>query len=146
VGSSPLAKQLDSATVHRVTGTAPFARTPDECDRMFAAFVSAGDLDGLVQLYESDARYVQRDGAVLCGHEQIRHVLAPLTYSPTTLDMRIVRLVEAAGIAVVYNDWSLRTTTAGTAVQRYGKAVEIVRRDANGRWLFAIDDPFGRDP
>jgi len=128
-----------------MSATVPFARTPDECDRMFAEFVSTGDLDGLVGLYEPDAHYVERDGTVRCGHEEIRRVLARLTSSPTTLDMRIVRIVEAAGIAIVYNDWSLRTAFGGTVVQRAGKAIEIVRRNADGGWLFAIDDPFGRD-
>ncbi len=123
----------------------PFARTPDECDRLFAVFVSAGDLDRLIQLYERDAQYIQRDGRVRRGHEQIRQVLVPLTYSPVTLDVCIVRLVEAAGIAVVYNDWSMRRTVDGAAVQRSGKAIEIVRRSVDGHWLFAIDDPFGRD-
>ena len=70
-----------------MSATVPFARTPDECDRMFAEFVSGGDLDA-----------------------------------------------------------SLRTAVGGTVVQRAGKAIEIVRRNADGRWLFAIDDPFGRDP
>ena len=112
---------------------------------MFAEFVGAGDLDGLVGLYEPEAQYIERDGTVRCGPEDIRRVLARLTSSPTTLDVRIVRIVEAGGIAVVYNDWSLRTTVGGTVVQRAGKAIEIVRRNANGGWLFAVDDPFGRD-
>ena len=65
--------------------TIPFARTPDECDRMFAEFVSAGHLDGLVGLYEPGAQYIERDGTVRCGPEEIRRVLARLTGSPTTL-------------------------------------------------------------
>jgi len=125
--------------------TLPFARTPDECDRLFAACVNSGDLDGLIALYEPSARYVQRNGTVLCGHEEIRRVLASVTGAPATLDIHIVRMVEADGIAVVYNDWSLLMTTDGTTVQRAGKAIEVVRRNADGHWLFAIDEPFGRD-
>jgi ketosteroid isomerase-like protein len=128
-----------------MNSTSPFARTPDECDRLFAAFVNAGDLDSLVQLYETNAQYVDRTGTVRSGHEEIRQALAPLAYSATSLDMHIVRMVETGGIAVVYNDWCVRTKVDGKVVERSGKAIEIVRQNPDGRWLFAIDDPFGRN-
>jgi uncharacterized protein (TIGR02246 family) len=122
------------------------AMTPEECDRRFAECVQSSVLDELVALYEPDACLVLRDGSVATGRAEIRRALARLTSVPTAIDMRIVRLVESQGVAVLYNDWRLRATAAdGTVTRSSGHALEIVRRQPDGRWLFAIDDPFGRD-
>ena len=122
------------------------ARTPEECDQRFAECVESGSLDDLVALYERGASLVQHDGSVATGHSEIRRVLAYLTSVRTRMQMNILRVVESDGLAVVYNDWvSFRTGTDGAVTERTGRAIEIVRRQADGRWLFVIDDPFARD-
>jgi uncharacterized protein (TIGR02246 family) len=119
--------------------------TPEDCDRAFAQFVKARDLDSLMALYESDARYVRRDGTVVIGRAAIRPLLQTLTSAPTDIEMRIVSLVALNGIAVIYNDWTIRTSNdRGRLHESTGQAVEIVRRQPDGQWLFAIDEPFGR--
>lgn len=123
-----------------------FAKTPEDCDRRFAECVQAGQLDDLVGLYEPDACFVHRDGTVVIGHSEIRRALGRLTGVSTIIDMHVVKVIESEGVAVLYNDWHSRTTAAdGTVTETTGKALEIVRRQPDGRWLFAIDDPFGRD-
>ena len=118
---------------------------PEDCDRAFAACVRARDLDGLVALYESDARYVRRDGTFATGHAEIRALLQSLTRVATEIDMHIVSMVALEGIAVVYNDWTTRVVIEdGRMRETTGQAIEVVRRQPDGRWLFAIDDPFGR--
>jgi ketosteroid isomerase-like protein len=124
----------------------PQPQPPEECDRRFAEYVESGSLDDLVALYEPGASLVQRDGTVAKDHPEIRRALARLTNVPTRIRMHIVGIVESGGLAVVYNDWFLRSTDSnGAETERRGQAIEIVRRQADGRWLFAIDDPFGRD-
>ena len=39
-------------------------RTPEDCDRLFAEHVNAGDLDALLALYEPACCLVQADGTV----------------------------------------------------------------------------------
>ena len=121
------------------------ARTAEECDRLFAEFVKAADLDGLVSLYESAACLVHRDGTVATGHDQLRNGLSRLTTEPTEMRMRIVQVIACDTVAAIYNDWVVtRTRTDGSVTEWSGKAIEIVRRQQDGRWLFAIDDPFAR--
>jgi uncharacterized protein (TIGR02246 family) len=118
---------------------------PNDCDRAFAACVKARDLDGLMALYETDARYVRRDGSIVIGCAAIRSLLQSLTNTPTDIEIHIVSVVALSGIAVIYNDWTTRTPGEdGCVHESTGQAVEIVRRQPDGRWLFAIDDPFGR--
>jgi ketosteroid isomerase-like protein len=123
-----------------------FARTPEECDRRFAECVRSRHLDDLVGLYEPAACFVRRDGTVVTGHSEIRRALARLTIVPTVVDIRIVKVIETDCVAVLYSDWQSRATAAdGRVAETSGRALEIVRRQPDGRWLFAIDDPFGRD-
>jgi uncharacterized protein (TIGR02246 family) len=119
---------------------------PDDCDRAFAACVKARDLDGLMALYEPEAQYVRRDGTVVVGQAAIRAFLQSLTTVATEIEMNVVRVVALNGIALLYNDWQSKTTSEdGRVRESAGKAIEVVRRQPDGRWLFAIDDPFGRD-
>jgi uncharacterized protein (TIGR02246 family) len=118
---------------------------PDDCDRAFAACVKARDLDGLMALYEPEAQYVRRDGTVVIGQAAIRALLQSLTTVATEIEMNVVRVVALNGIALLYNDWQSKTTSEdGRVRESAGKAIEVVRRQPDGRWLFAIDDPFGR--
>ena len=76
----------------------------------------------------------------------IREALAPLIAAQARITMRVVR-VERAGddLAALYNDWTASGTGPdGAAVEMTGKAIEIVRRQPDGTWRYAIDDPYGR--
>ena len=118
---------------------------PEDCDRMFAAYVTARDLDGLIALYEPEAQYVRRNGTVVVGQAAIREHLQSVTNVATEIEMNVVRVVALNGIALVYNDWKSKTENEdGRVRESAGKAIEVVRRQPDGRWLFAIDDPFGR--
>ncbi len=122
------------------------ARTPGECDRLFQAHVNAGEVDAVVALYEEGGSLVQHDGGVATGHAAIRGVVARLVAMQATLQNDVVRVVHGGeDLAFLYNDWSLSVKGRdGKLVQRTGKAIEVVRRQADGTWRFAIDDPYAR--
>jgi uncharacterized protein (TIGR02246 family) len=120
-------------------------QTPADCDREFAACVKARDLEGLVALYEPQAQYVRRNGTVVVGQAAIRELLQNLTNVATEIEMHVTTVVALNGIALLYNDWTAKAVSEdGRVRESAGKAVEVVRRQPDGRWLFAIDDPFGR--
>ncbi|HEU5197609.1 MAG TPA: SgcJ/EcaC family oxidoreductase, partial [Methylomirabilota bacterium] len=122
------------------------ARTPADCDRLFAEHVNAGDLDALLALYEPGCSLVQSDGGVAKGQAAIREVMQRLIAMRPAMRTEVTKVVQTDDdLAVVYNDWSLTAKRPdGTPVERAGRALEIVRRQADGSWKFAIDDPFGR--
>ena len=121
-------------------------RTPEDCDRMFAERVAAGDLDGLVALYEPNGAFVPQDGSVVNGIAAIREALAGFASMKPKLTMNIFKVARVGDdLAVLYNNWSLSMTGPdGKPVDRTGKAVEICRRQKDGLRLFALDDPFAR--
>jgi ketosteroid isomerase-like protein len=50
----------------------------------------------------------------------------------------------AGDIALLIVDWSMRGTARdGSAVDMGGTATDVVRRGADGRWRYVIDNPHG---
>jgi uncharacterized protein (TIGR02246 family) len=122
------------------------ARTPEDCDRLFGEHVNAGDLDALLALYEPGCSLVRRDGGVARGHVEIRAVLSRLVAMQARMSSEIVKVVRAGDeLALVYNDWRMTARAAdGQPIEAAGKAIEVVRRQADSTWRFVLDDPFAR--
>jgi len=125
---------------------AMIAHSPADCDRLFAEHVNAGDLDALLALYEPGCSLAQSDGGVAKGHAAIREVMQRLIAMRPVMRTEVTKVVQTGDdLAIVYNDWRLTATRQdGTPLERAGKALEVVRRQPDGTWRFAIDDPFGR--
>jgi uncharacterized protein (TIGR02246 family) len=124
------------------------ARTPEQCDELFGTYVNSRDLDSLVALYESQASLVNEDGTAARGIAAIRETLQGSfsALSEGKLTMNVVRVIRCGDdLAVLYNDWSMVGKTAdGAAFEMKHKAMEIVRRQSDGTWRFAVDDPYAR--
>lgn len=122
------------------------AYKPEECDLLFAKHVNAGDLEAILALYEPTCAMVQRDGSLAIGLEAIRASMERLIAMKPRMDLHIVRVVPGGeGLAMVYNDWSFSATGPdGRTVTRAGRALEVMRRQADGTWRVAADDPFAR--
>ena len=122
------------------------ARKPEECDSLFEQYMNAGDLDALVALYEPTATLVATPGEPYVGHAAIREALADFMAAKAQMRLRVGQILRSGDdLAVLYNDWSGHYTDAdGARVEVGGLAMEIVRRQPDGRWLFAIDDAYAR--
>ena len=120
------------------------ARAPEDLDRLFAGAMNAGDLDALVELYESDASLTPAPGKVVVGIDAIREALRGfLDGKPKmTLSPRVV--ARSGDLALLTSKWELSMTGAdGKPAKMGGQSVEIARRQPDGNWLFAIDLPVG---
>jgi uncharacterized protein (TIGR02246 family) len=120
------------------------ARTPADVDRLFATALSNGDLDGALAMYEEDATYTDGDGTVSRGHAQIRATLAELIAQRPTLNCYEIDVAENGDLAVLRARWIYSGTDAdGTAFEHRGRSIEVVKRQPDGNWRFAIDLPNG---
>ena len=53
-------------------------------------------------------------------------------------------MIEAEGVALYIGRWSLNgTDPAGNAVAMGGESTDVLRRQQDGRWLIALDNPWG---
>lgn len=122
------------------------ARTPEDCDHLLAEHLGSGSVDEIIALYEPNAIFVTEDRQPLQGHAMLREVMTLFAAARPTLTPHLV-LVARQGddLAVVYNDWSLSAVGPdGGTVEQSGRAIEVIRRQDDGTWRFAFDDPYAR--
>lgn len=120
------------------------ARTPEDVDRLFGEALNAGDLEALVALYEADATLMPSPGNLAHGAAAIREALAGFIAGKPRMTLAPRVVAQAGDLAVTAARWELSTTGPdGKPATMNGQSVEVVRRQADGRWLFAIDLPFG---
>ena len=120
------------------------AHTPDEIDTLFADALNAGDLAALVALYEPEASLMPSPGNVVVGKAAIGEALAGFLAAKPSMKITARTLSQTGDLALVSASWQLAMTGPdGQPATMSGRSVEVVRRHADGNWLFAIDFPFG---
>ncbi len=124
------------------------AKTPEQVDELFGKYVNARDLENLVALYEPDASLMNEDRTAARGTSAIREAMQGIfaAFTEAHLTMNVVQVVRVGDdLAVLYNDFSMDGKAAdGSSFSMQHKAMEIVRRQADGTWKFAVDDPYAR--
>jgi uncharacterized protein (TIGR02246 family) len=119
---------------------------PVELDRLFEQALNAGDIDGLLALYEPQAALMPSPGNVVVGAAAIREALAGFLAAKPTITTSGRLMAQTGDIALLANRWTLSMTGPdGKPTTMGGNAVEVARRQPAGHWLFAMDMPFGMD-
>jgi uncharacterized protein (TIGR02246 family) len=103
-----------------------------------AAF-NAGDVDGLVALYEPDARMVRDDGSVAEGLDAIREVWSGFVALGGRISMTTRYAIENDDVALLSNEW----TFEGAGMTFSSTTAEVARRQPDGSWRYVVDNPFG---
>lgn len=114
-------------------------RRPGEASKSFEALFGAGDLDGLMDLYEQDAVFTNSRGAHV-GPVAIRNVLQGYLDSGASITMNDSVVFEAGALALVHWSWTMVFPDGRTAD---GATAEVLRRQDDGSWKFVIDNPDG---
>jgi uncharacterized protein (TIGR02246 family) len=117
------------------------AQNPEQVDELFQQALNSGDVDAIVTLYEPNASFVGQDGQVAVGRDAIRASVQAYIDLKPQIDLKVEKTVRAGeDLATCYGAWTL--IAGGQSMT--GKSIEVVRRQPDGTWLFAIDDPWGR--
>jgi hypothetical protein len=105
------------------------ARRPEDLGRFFVERGDAGDVEGLVALYEPDAVVAFPKGRMTIGTDAIRTVYRELLAGRPTF-------TGTGQPAIVNGDLALTSTRTAS-----GATVEIAHRQPDGTWLWTIDQP-----
>ena len=118
--------------------------TPAEVITVFSRRLEQGDLEGALGLYEPAAVLVPQPGEQVSGLAAIRPALAQLIALKPTLTGDLAKVLEADGVALVVNRWTLRGTGPdGAPVRLAGVSADVLRRQPDGTWRILVDDPWG---
>lgn len=108
--------------------------------------INRGDRDAALAQYEPHAILVAEPGVVATGTSALREALAGFVALKPTITTEAHQIMEADGVALYCSRWSLRgTDPAGNPVQMSGRSSDILRRQPDGNWLIAVDNPWGTD-
>lgn len=107
------------------------ANHPDDLAGLFIERANAGDVDGLVALYEPNAVLAFPPGSVATGHAEIRKVYEQFVAAAPVL------VPGRPHPSLVSDDLALTATTLTSGEV----TVEIARRQPDGTWLWAVDQP-----
>src|SRR5688500_18716650 len=120
------------------------ARRPEDIDQIFERELNAGNLDGLVALYEPTATFTVAPGKLAARTSAIRAALSGFLSLKPSIALSPRVLANTGDVAMVSAKWSLKgTATDGSAVDLSGDSVEVLRRQTDGTWRFIIDSPWG---
>jgi ketosteroid isomerase-like protein len=105
------------------------ARSPQDLERLLVSREWAGDIEGLVALYERDAVVDCGDGRVLRGRDAIRAFFATAVAEGRKFQVGVQQP------AMISGDLALTSTQLpdGTVT------AEVARRQSDGTWLWAVD-------
>jgi ketosteroid isomerase-like protein len=107
------------------------AAQPEDLSRLIVERLNAGDVEGLVALYEPEAVLALPNGQVAKGTREIRQAYEQLVAGrPTFAPGQQQPTLRTGGLALT----SVRLVDGGVTV-------EVARRQPDGTWLWAIDHP-----
>jgi ketosteroid isomerase-like protein len=107
------------------------ATQPDDLSRLIVQRLNAGDVDGVVALYEPHAVLALPNGQVATGAEEIRNVYEQLIADKPTFAAGAQRPTLRSG------DLALTSSRLPTGVV----TAEVARRQPDGTWLWVLDRP-----
>ena len=117
---------------------------PVALDREFERLLNAGDLDGLMTLYETEAALMPMPGSIVVGATGVRAALAGFIAAKPVIKTNGRLVAQTGDLALLANDWTLDVDgPEGKRATMSGSAIEIARQQKDGRWLFAMDMPYG---
>jgi len=105
------------------------ARDPQDLERLLVSRERAGDVDGMVALYEPYAVLDPGEGRLILGKEAIRSFFAEVIGTGRKFEFG-----DQRG-AIVSGDLALTSTRFPNG----SVSAEVARRQADGTWLWTID-------
>jgi len=128
------------------TPSSHIALQPDDSSRILVQAIECGDIDTVVSLYERDAILFSKSGRLMHGLDAIReNNLGLIALKPTfTVDF-ITATISADGMLATNRmkaelSWNDKD---GNPKKGSVDTLEVLRKQADGSWLYVIDDPYG---
>ncbi len=117
---------------------------PRETVDQLTEAINRGDLEAALALYEPHAVLVAQPGQLARGATQLREALAKFIALEPTLRSEAQEVIEAGDLALYEGRWTLRgVDPSGHTVVMTGESSDILRQQRDGRWLIALDNPWG---
>jgi len=120
--------------------------TPEQVLEAVVEGINTGNYDLLLSLYEPDAAFATGPGKLAHGLGDICQALDGFIALNGKLDLEVKRVLQVGDLALVAGQWSFTGTAPdGEPVKLEARNADVLRRQADGSWRFAIDNPWGTE-
>ena len=125
------------------------AHRPEDVHRLWTQAFDQGDVDAVMALYEPGATLVAQPGEEpVRGTEAIREALNGLLSmfaGEPKFELRFGKAFEGGDdLALLLSRWTMTGSGQdGDPLELSGQTADVVRRQPDGSWRIAIDNPFG---
>jgi len=107
---------------------------------------NARDLEALVALYEPKAAFVIKPGRVTESPAELRGAMQHLVALRGRLTVNPRTFIHSDDLVLVLGTFTLSGRRGdGTPFERTSRFADVLRRQPDGRWLVAVDYPYGDD-
>ncbi len=118
--------------------------SPSATISAFVAAMNRGDLESALECYAPDALFVAAPGQTLRDPDAIRESLHGMLSLKTTLETSLDTVLEAGDTALFHAAWTMiGVDPAGNDVRIEGRSSDVLRRQPDGNWKIAVDNPWG---
>ena len=118
--------------------------SPIDTLKQLITAINQGNLAAAVACYEAQAAFIVEPGQVVTGTKAVREALAGFIAMKTTITAESSKTIETGDLALYTSKWNATGIAAdGSAVKLTGSSSDVLRRQPDGRWLIAIDNPYG---
>lgn len=115
---------------------------PERMNAAFAQAFNTREIENLLGLYEPDAVLLTNgSGERHLGLSAIATELEKLLKAPGVMTSRNNFCAVHGGLALLRADWKLAAEDGSVIAS--GSSAEVVRQQADGRWLYVIDHASG---
>jgi ketosteroid isomerase-like protein len=119
---------------------------PEDIYPALSEAYNAGDLETLVSLYDPQAVFVIKPGRVTKSPAELRGAMQHLVAFCGHLTVNPRTFIRSDDLVLVLGTFALSGHRGGgTPFERTSRFADVLRRQPDGRWLLAVDNPCGDD-
>jgi uncharacterized protein (TIGR02246 family) len=119
---------------------------PEDVYPALAKAYNTGDLEALLALYDPKAVFVIKPGRVSEGPAELRAALQHVLGVRARLSITPHSFIRSDDVILVLGTFAMSGTRPdGTPLEHASRFTDVLRRQPDGRWLVAVDNPFGSE-
>jgi uncharacterized protein (TIGR02246 family) len=119
---------------------------PEDLYPALSEAYNAGDLEAMLSLYDPKAVFVIKPGRVTESPAELRAAMQHLIALRGSLTVDPHSFTRSDDLVLVLGTFTLSGRRAdGTPFESASRFADVLRRQPDGRWLIAVDNPYGGD-
>ncbi len=119
-------------------------RRPEDIHAAFADAMKTRDAARVASLYETEAVLVSQPGRTLHGQDAIRDSLAGFMATEPVFTLLASQVITNGEVALLYSRWRLESRLPGGERSTVEiQPTQVARRQPDGSWRVALDNPAG---